>query len=287
MQGKRTANRRAAALRQALMLSISSMLVCAMMLVGMTYAWFTDSAVTAVNAIHTGTVNADLMYKTSDGTYRRLSHSTSLFADTKTNPWVPGHIEIKYLKIENNGTLPIRYSLGVNASMSKTNSQGETLLAKDETLLAKLQFAFIPLSNSTETITLSTDCSTYTLASISGPSKSIPYTPLSNTYSNSSANELGTLTSSGTDGSTAAYYAFILYYPGESTGNYSNNQDVLIGLRLLAIQQKNTEAFQVTDSSTDSNPWTDAADSTKTTNSLPQSETTGTTTSNSAETSDN
>ena len=286
MQGKRTANRRAAALRQALMLSISSMLVCAMMLVGMTYAWFTDSAVTAVNAIHTGTVNADLMYKTSDGTYRRLAQNTSLFADT-TTPWVPGHIEIKYLKIENNGTLPIRYSLGVNASMSKTNSQGETLLAKDETLLAKLRFAFIPLPNSTETITLSTDCSTYTFASISSSSQSIIYTPLSNTYSNSSANKLGTLTSSGTDGSTAAYYAFILYYPSESTGNYSNNQDVLIGLRLLAIQQKNTEAFQVTDSSKDSNPWTDAADSTKTTNSLPQSETTGTTTSNSAETSEN
>lgn len=283
MQGKRTANRRAAALRQALMLSISSMLICTMMLVGMTYAWFTDSAVTAVNAIHTGTVNADLMYRTSDGTYRRLAQNTSLFADTIT-PWVPGHVEIKYLKIENNGTLPIRYSLGVNASMSKTNSQGETLLAKDETLLAKLQFAFIPLSNSTETITLSADCSTYTLAS---SSQSTNYTPLSNTYSNSSANELGTLTSSGTDGSTAAYYAFILYYPSESTGNYSNNQDVLIGLRLLAIQQKNTEAFQVTDSSTNSNPWTDAADSTKTTNSLPQSETTGTTTSNSAETSEN
>ena len=276
MQGKRTANRRAAALRQALMLSISSMLVCAMMLVGMTYAWFTDSAVTAVNAIHTGTVNADLMYRTSDGTYRRLAQNTSLFADT-TTPWAPGHVEIKYLKIENNGTLPIRYSLGVNASMSKTNSQGETLLAK-------LRFAFIPLPNSTETITLSADCSTYTLAS---SSKSITYTPLSNTYSNSSANKLGTLTSSGTDGSTAAYYAFILYYPSESTGNYSNNQDVLIGLRLLAIQQKNTEAFQVTDSSTDSNPWTDAADSTKTTNSLPQSETTGTTTSNSTETSEN
>ena len=276
MQGKRTANRRAAALRQALMLSISSMLVCAMMLVGMTYAWFTDSAVTAVNAIHTGTVNADLMYRTSDGTYRRLAQNTSLFADT-TTPWAPGHVEIKYLKIENNGTLPIRYSLGVNASMSKTNSQGETLLAK-------LRFAFIPLPNSTETITLSADCSTYTLAS---SSKSITYTPLSNTYSNSSANKLGTLTSSGTDGSTAAYYAFILYYPSESTGNYSNNQDVLIGLRLLAIQQKNTEAFQVTDSSTDRNPWTDAADSTKTTNSLPQSETTGTTTSNSTETSEN
>lgn len=219
MQGKRTANRRAAALRQALMLSISSMLICTMMLVGMTYAWFTDSAVTAVNAIHTGTVNADLMYRTSDGTYRRLAQNTPLFADTANTPWVPGHVEIKYLKIENNGTLPIRYSLGVNASMSKTNSQGETLLAK-------LRFAFIPLPNSTETITLSTDRSTYTLASISGSSKPIPYTPLSNTYSNSSANELGTLTSSGTDGSTAAYYAFILYYPSESTGNYSNNQDV-------------------------------------------------------------
>lgn len=282
MQGKRTANRRAAALRQALMLSISSMLVCAMMLVGMTYAWFTDSAVTAVNAIHTGTVNADLMYKTSEGTYRRLSHSTSLFADTKTNPWVPGHVEIKYLKIENNGTLPIRYSLGVNAAISK-DSESVKNAQNENDLLSKLQYAFVKLNSADETIKDSE-----VTGAASSTATTINLVSLSNAYGNSPIAELGTLTASGTDGSKDAYYAFIIYYPGTAENNKTDT-DVTIGLRLLAIQQKSTETFTDVNNTnkSDNNPWTDAADSTKTTNSLPQSETTGTTTSNSSETSDN
>lgn len=282
MQGKRTANRRAAALRQALMLSISSMLVCAMMLVGMTYAWFTDSAVTAVNAIHTGTVNADLMYKTSDGTYRRLSHTTSLFADTKNNPWVPGHVEIKYLKIENNGTLPIRYSLGVNADISK-DSESVKNAQNENDLLSKLQYAFVKLNSADETINDSE-----VTGAASSTATTINLVSLSNAYGNSPIAELGTLTASGTGGSKEAYYAFIIYYPGTAGNNESNTQ-VTIGLRLLAIQQKSTETFTDVNNTnkSDNNPWTDAADSTKTTNSLPQSETTGTTTSNTAETSDN
>lgn len=270
MQGKRTANRRAAALRQALMLSISSMLICTMMLVGMTYAWFTDSAVTAVNAIHTGTVNADLMYRTSDGTYRRLAQNTPLFADTAHNPWVPGHIEIKYLKIENNGTLPIRYSLGVNADLS-SNVQNEN------TLLNALQYAFVKLSSANEIIP--DDKVTAAASSASG---NINLTPLSNAYGNSPIAELGTLTATGTDGNKDAYYAFIIYYPDTATNN-TTDISVTIGLRLLAIQQKNTDSATVSEST---GPWADAANTKKTSNSLPETEPTSTTTSNSIETTD-
>lgn len=271
MQGKRTANRRAAALRQALMLSISSMLICTMMLVGMTYAWFTDSAVTAVNAIHTGTVNADLMYKTSDGTYRRLAQNTPLFADTANTPWVPGHVEIKYLKIENNGTLPIRYSLGVNADLS-SNVQNEN------TLLNELQYAFVQLNAAGETITADE-----VISAASSASGKINLTLLSNAYGNSPISELGTLTASGTGGSKDAYYAFIIYYP-VSAANNTTDISVTIGLRLLAIQQKSTDSAAVSEST---GPWADAANTEKTSNSLPETESTRTTTSNSAETSEN
>ncbi len=269
MQGKRTANRRAAALRQALMLSISSMLICTMMLVGMTYAWFTDSAVTAVNAIHTGTVNADLMYKTSDGTYRRLTQNTSLFADT-TTPWVPGHIEIKYLKIENNGTLPIRYSLGVKADLS-SNVQNENAL------LNALQYAFVQLNAANDTITADE-----VTGAAPSASRNINLNPLSNAYGNSPISELGTLTATGTNGSKDAYYAFIIYYP-VSAANNTTDISVTIGLRLLAIQQKSTDSAAVSEST---GPWADAANTEKTSNSLPETESTRTTTSHSTETTD-
>lgn len=275
MQGKRTANRRAAALRQALMLSISSMLVCAMMLVGMTYAWFTDSAVTAVNAIHTGTVNADLMYKASDGSYRRLAQKTSLFADTTNSPWAPGHIEIKYLKIVNNGTLPIRYSLGVNAAISKDSKNAQNAQNEDY-LLSELKYAFVKLDSANATIKNSD-----VTGATSSTSQPINLVSLANAYGNSPIAELGTLTASGTDGSKDAYYAFIIYYPGTATNN-TTNIPVTIGLRLLAIQQKNTDSATISEGT---GPWADAANTEKTSNSMPETESTST--SNSTKTSDN
>ena len=41
-------------LKRALLLSITAMLMCAAMLVGTTFAWFTDSASTGVNRIQAG-----------------------------------------------------------------------------------------------------------------------------------------------------------------------------------------------------------------------------------------
>ena len=54
------------ATKRALLLSVMAMLVCVAMLVGSTFAWFTDSASTAVNKIQAGKLDVALeMY---DGT---------------------------------------------------------------------------------------------------------------------------------------------------------------------------------------------------------------------------
>ena len=261
MQGKRTANRRAAALRQALMLSISSMLVCAMMLVGMTYAWFTDSAVTAVNAIHTGTVNVNVSYYTPNGSNgaQRLTQNTTLF---NTSQWVPGTMEIRYLKIQNDGSLPVRYSLGLKASSS------------DSDLLNDFQYAFVRLDDSTTSIDTAIAKDAYS-SSTSNSTFDIQYTSLPSQYSSGSAiSQFGTLNATGTDnGSKVAYYALILYYPGTATqGTFKQKATIDIGLRLLAIQQNNT-----TENSQDA--WTSAEDD--------FNKSTSTDNSNSTETSDN
>ena len=226
MQGKRTANRRAAALRQALMLSISSMLVCAMMLVGMTYAWFTDSAVTAVNAIHTGTLNVDLMYSNTpiqqgNANAQRLYSNSKLFQ--KTN-WKPNMVEVVYLAVVNNGSLPVRYSLTLNNVTASTSS--ETTATTDP--LQNFQYVIVKQSSSTE-IT-ETEAKGYCTQPSSNAS-----TPCA---ISSSAGGVSSETLSAGASSSAKpteYYALILYY--NSTATTTNKEaNVKLGLRLLAIQ---------------------------------------------------
>ena len=278
MQGKRTANRRAAALRQALMLSISSMLVCAMMLVGMTYAWFTDSAVTAVNAIHTGNLDANLMTYTpgNSASATRVHQNTAVFDTAKE--WKAGSIEIHYIMVQNNGRLPIRYSLGLNAT------------PKDSPVLSQFRYAFVSLPDSTSKVTEDQAKSAFSTVTTQSEENTlvINYHTLSDSYG-SIATATGSLAVTATDGDkTVAYYALILYYPGESIQVTSSPTQIQLGLRLLAIQKNHTDSYieLTTDGSeaADSNPWNTA---TGTSYSNPNGETTTPETSNSSETSEN
>ena len=47
--------------KHALIVSIMAMLLCVAMLVGTTFAWFTDTASTAVNKIQAGTLKIQLL----------------------------------------------------------------------------------------------------------------------------------------------------------------------------------------------------------------------------------
>ena len=47
--------------KRALLSSVAAMLICVAMLIGTTFAWFTDSASTAVNKIQAGTLDVQLL----------------------------------------------------------------------------------------------------------------------------------------------------------------------------------------------------------------------------------
>ena len=51
--------------KRALLSSVMAMLICVAMLIGTTFAWFTDSASTAVNKIQAGTLEIELQYATA------------------------------------------------------------------------------------------------------------------------------------------------------------------------------------------------------------------------------
>ena len=82
--------------KRALLASALSLAVCAAMLIGSTFAWFTDSVTSAGNKIQAGTLNIDLLVKdTWDGTYQSVKNSKEAVFDY--DKWEPGYADVKYI----------------------------------------------------------------------------------------------------------------------------------------------------------------------------------------------
>ena len=116
--------------KRALLMSALSLLVCVSMLVGTTFAWFTDSVSSDRNIIQAG--NLDITLEYWDGnSYEEVTSSTKLFNDNAL--WEPGHAEVAYLKIDNVGSLALKYQLAVNVynETAGTNVANETFKLSD------------------------------------------------------------------------------------------------------------------------------------------------------------
>ena len=97
--------------RRALLVSALALVMCVSMLVGTTFAWFTDSVTSGRNIIQSG--NLDVVLEYWNGTsYVEVDDTTKLFDDAAL--WEPGYTEVAYLKVRNNGSLALKYQLGVN-----------------------------------------------------------------------------------------------------------------------------------------------------------------------------
>ena len=105
--------------KRALLTSVLALLMCVTMLVGATFAWFTDTASTAVNKIQAGTLNVDIVDKNGDS----LDGKSLSFKDVNNNTdilWEPGAtFNLDSFKIVNKGNLAFKYKViisGVNGN---------------------------------------------------------------------------------------------------------------------------------------------------------------------------
>lgn len=123
--------------KRALFLSAMSLLLCAAMLIGTTYAWFTESVSSVNNVITGGNLDVELWYKTVDPTdptktteWAEVDAQTNVFTDAL---WEPGHTQVVYLKVVNKGTLSLKYQLGVNVAseLAGINEKGEIFRLSD------------------------------------------------------------------------------------------------------------------------------------------------------------
>ena len=99
--------------RRALFMSVISMILCCAMLVGTTFAWFTDSVVTGMNTIQAGNLDVELL---ADG--EKVEADTKLFnlVDAQGNDtwWEPGMVVYENLQVSNVGTLALKYQMTLN-----------------------------------------------------------------------------------------------------------------------------------------------------------------------------
>ena len=98
--------------KRALLSSVLALFLCFAMLLGTTYAWFTDSATSANNKIVAGTLDVEL-YKYDGAQYVDISTNSDPVVDS-TIIWEPGRTEVVYLMIKNNGNLALKYTVGLN-----------------------------------------------------------------------------------------------------------------------------------------------------------------------------
>ena len=95
--------------KRALISSALAILVCVAMLIGTTFAWFTDTASTGVNKIQAGNLDVKLMYSTDMHKWHEATEQTKLFDDNAL--WEPGYTQVVYLKIVNAGNLALKWPL--------------------------------------------------------------------------------------------------------------------------------------------------------------------------------
>ena len=110
--------------KRALLSSVMAMLICVAMLIGTTFAWFTDSASTAVNKIQAGTLEIELQYATAwdasgvptawaDAEGKTLNFRKAAgAAANEAILWEPGcTYKLPELRIVNKGNLALQYKI--------------------------------------------------------------------------------------------------------------------------------------------------------------------------------
>ena len=112
-------------IKSALVTSVVSLFLCVAMLVGTTFAWFTDTVTSANNIIQTGTLDIGLSYSDDNSVWNEVTEQSEAIFNYQY--WEPGYTDVKYIEISNNGTLAFKYQLNIVPNI--TTAEGDVNLA--------------------------------------------------------------------------------------------------------------------------------------------------------------
>ena len=227
--------------KKALLLSVMSLVLCVSMLVGTTFAWFTDSVSTGKNVIAAGNLDVQLFYKLDkNAAWAEVDTDTELFDDAAL--WEPGYTQVVYLKVANAGSLALKYQLGLNI-VSET--QGKNVDGDLFSLSDYIEFDAIE----TDTENFYADRKAAREAVTDSKIISAGYSKASKLYATNNVPA---------GGLTEEYVALVVYMP-EEVDNVANYRDIqpkiTLGLDLVATQlEAEEDSF---DETYDKDAWAD------------------------------
>ena len=118
--------------KKALRGSLFALFLCIVLLIGTTFAWFTDTASTGVNKIQAGNLDVELQYSTDGENWNNAEGHTLKFlqkqaggtvAESENILWEPGcTYNLPKIRVVNKGNLALKYTLKV------TGIQGDAKL---------------------------------------------------------------------------------------------------------------------------------------------------------------
>ncbi len=217
--------------KKALAMSVLSMMLCVAMLVGMTFAWFTDTASTSVNKIQAGKLDVELLMRDGEGKYQNIGDSqqvifgseNSLVAQNNNQDtlWEPGKTQVAYLAVRNAGNLALKYNIVFNVVDNGLADALNYVIVPQETLTGETQ-------SFTETVG---DWNTIKTNAAPLPTGKVTAAP------NGCLDEIA---KDSTKINETEYFALVVHMD-ENAGNEYQGKDVSIDLTVVATQ-KNAES---------------------------------------------
>ena len=131
--------------KKALLSSAFALVLSVAMLIGTTFAWFTDTASTAVNKIVSGNLKVDIIGENSDSHIEKLNFKKAAATDAEAGAailWEPG---CRYLtegfRIANKGNLALKWKAQVNMNnIINGKVEGSTIAKDGKSLLDVIDF---------------------------------------------------------------------------------------------------------------------------------------------------
>ena len=218
------------ATKRALLTSVMALVMCVVMLVGTTFAWFTDTASTGVNKIQAGNLDVQLLMRNASGAYVNIGDSqqvifggaNSLVAQNNNQDtlWEPGKTQVAYLAVRNAGNLALKYNILLNV--------------RDEGLIGALDYAIVPQSKlSGENQTCRDTIASWVDAKGRTGAESGKLT--AGTFTAAPNGCLDEIAHDKTNTNETEYFALVVHMD-ENAGNTYMNKSVSIDMKVVATQ---------------------------------------------------
>lgn len=110
-------------IQKMLVTSVLSLILYVSMFIGTTFAWFSDTAVSANNKIVAGSLQIQLSMYDGESYVDIGNRNTPIFGvgsvarnDNSSTLWEPGKTQVAYLAIKNNGNLALKYNVDLEVT---------------------------------------------------------------------------------------------------------------------------------------------------------------------------